>query len=175
MIYLKRPKKRFLIKLQQNIFVLKHYKHGHCLFYQRYVSIGIQKWPAQLYPQYLAQVVGFWVSCGVKRMSSHHGWGWQPPQTAPYIHIRHIQSVWPHLNTVQDRHTISALYIYTQPTWLRLRFWGSIGNLGGNGVIMSWLRLTATSKDFPHPNETYKKCLSTLICCPWAYHSSLAK
>ena len=36
-------------------------------------------------------------------------------------------------------------------------------------VIMSWLRLTATSNWFPHPYYTYTKCLSTLICCPLAY------
>ncbi len=32
------------------------------------------------------------VSCGVKMMPLHHGWGWYPPQTTSYIHIRHIKS-----------------------------------------------------------------------------------
>jgi hypothetical protein len=32
-----------------------------------------------------------------------------------------------------------------------------------NDVIMSWLRLTVTSKCFRHPYETYTKCLSTMI------------
>ena len=35
--------------------------------------------------------------CRAKMMSLlRHGWGWQPPQTAFYIHIRHIQNVWAH-------------------------------------------------------------------------------
>ncbi len=50
-----------------------------------------------------------------------HGWGWQPPQTASHIQIRHIQSVWAHWYAVHG-HTVSALHSYTQPTWLR--FWG---------------------------------------------------
>ncbi len=40
---------------------------------------------------------------------------------------------------------------------------------------MSWLRLTATSDCFPHPYYTHTKCLSTLICCPWVYISSLTQ
>jgi hypothetical protein len=28
---------------------------------------------------YLAQILGFWVTCGVKMMSLCHGWCWQPP------------------------------------------------------------------------------------------------
>ena len=45
-----------------------------------------------------------------------------------------------------------------------------LGHLGSqHDVIMSWLRLTATSNWFPHPYYTYTKCLSTLICCPLAY------
>ncbi len=51
-----------------------------------------------------------------------HDWGWQPPQTASHIHIRHIQSVWAHWYTVH-RHMVAALHSYTHPTWLR--FWGS--------------------------------------------------
>ncbi len=47
----------------------------------------------QLFPQYLGQILGFWVTCGVKMMSLRHGWGRQPNQTASHIHIIHIQSV----------------------------------------------------------------------------------
>ncbi len=42
-----------------------------------------------------------------------------------------------------------------------------------NDVITSWFRLTANSNCFLHPHHTYTRCLSTLICCPWAYGSSL--
>ncbi len=45
----------------------------------------------QFYPPYLAQILGFWVTCGVKMMSFCHGLGWQPPQTASHIHIQHIK------------------------------------------------------------------------------------
>jgi hypothetical protein len=29
------------------------------------LSIGIQYWPTQFYSPYLAQILGFWVTCGV--------------------------------------------------------------------------------------------------------------
>ncbi len=47
------------------------------------------------YPPYLAQILEFWITHGVKMMSLGHCWGWQPPQTASCIYIRHIQSVTP--------------------------------------------------------------------------------
>ncbi len=52
-----------------------------------------------------------------------HGWGWQPPQSASHIHIRHVQSVYAHWYAVH-MHKISALHSYTHPTSLH-RFWGS--------------------------------------------------
>ncbi len=75
----------------------------------------------QLYLPYLAQILGFWVTCEVKMMWLCHGWGWQPPQTAPHIHIKHIQGVWAHWYAVHW-HKGSALHSYTHPTF---RFWGS--------------------------------------------------
>ncbi len=75
-----------------------------------------------LYPHYLAQILEFWVTCGVKMMSLCYGWGWQPPQTASRIHNKHIQSVWAHWYAVH-RHAVAALHSFTHPTWLR--FWGS--------------------------------------------------
>ncbi len=77
----------------------------------------------QLYPTYLAQILGFWVTCGVKMMSLRHGWGWQPPQTASHIRIRHIRSVWAHWLHAVHWHMVAALHSYTHPTCLR--FWGS--------------------------------------------------
>ncbi len=63
----------------------------------------------------------------------------------------------------------SNSYIHTSC----VRF-GVLGHLWSqNDVIMSWLRLTANSNCFPRTQYTYTKCLSTLICCPWAYGSSL--
>ncbi len=53
-------------------------------------------------------------------------------------------------------------------------YFGSLGHLWfQNDVITSWFRLTANSNCFLHPQYTYTKCLSTLICCPLTYGSSL--
>ncbi len=70
-----------------------------------------------------------------------HGWGWQPPQTASHIHMRHDQSVWAHWYAVH-RHMVAALHSYTHSTWLR--FLGSGSLVESKYVIMSWLKLTAT-------------------------------
>ena len=75
---------------------------------------------AQLYPLYL-QILGYVVTCGVNMMSSHH-WGWQPPQTAFCIQIRHTNSIRAHWYAVHG-HTIAALQSNTHTTWLRL--WGT--------------------------------------------------
>ena len=113
------------------------------------LSSGIQYQPMQLYPHYLAQIWGFWATYGVKMMSLCHGWGWQPPQSASPIHIRHIKSVWAHWYVVHW-HTISALCSYTHnTTWLR--FGGSGPYVSQNDLITSWLWLTATSNKPPHP------------------------
>ncbi len=76
----------------------------------------------QFYPPYLAQILGYVVTCGVKIMHFCHSWCWQPPQTASHLHIRHIQSDWAHWYAVHG-HTVSPLHSYTHPAWLR--FWGS--------------------------------------------------
>ena len=68
-------------------------------------SSSLKQW----YPSYLAQILGFWVTCGVKMMSLRHGWGWHPPQTIYCIHMKHIQSVWAHWYAVH-RHTVAALH-----------------------------------------------------------------
>jgi hypothetical protein len=70
------------------------------------------------YPLYLAQMLGFWVTCGVKIMWLCHGWGSQLTQTASHIHIRHTPSVWVHWYATH-RHMVAALHSYTHPTWLR--------------------------------------------------------
>jgi len=54
-------------------------------------------------------------------MSFCHGWGWQPPQTASHIHIRHMQSDWAHWYAVH-RPMVAAVHRYTHTTLLR--FWG---------------------------------------------------
>ena len=126
----------------------------------------------QLYPSYLAQIWGFWVTCGVKMMSLRQGWGWQPPQTASHIQLD-IYKVFEHIDML-------SISIHHQPNSVLLTLLGSdcgvLGHLWGqNDVITPRLRLTATSNCLPHPYKTYTKCLSTLICCPSAYNSSLTQ
>ncbi len=93
----------------------------------------------QLYPHYLAHILGFWVTCGVKMISLRHGWGWQPPQTASCIHISHMQSVWMHWYAVHG-HIAVASNSYTNTTWLR--FWGS-----GSLVESKWCHYVMVEAD----------------------------
>jgi hypothetical protein len=93
----------------------------------------------QFYPPYLAQILGFWVTCGVKMMSLCHGWGWQPPQTASHIYVRHIHSVWAHWYAVH-RPMVAALHSHTHTTWLQ--FWGS-----GSLVESKWCDYVMVESD----------------------------
>ncbi len=111
---------------------------------------------------YLAQILGFWVTCGVKMMSLCHCWGWQPPQNNSHIHIRHIKSVWAHWYA---NHCLQYQPYTVIPTLLGSDFGVQSHLWSQNDVIMSWLSLTATWNYSPHPYWTYTKCLSTLICC----------
>ena len=45
--------------------------------------------------------------------------------------------------------------------------------LSPSDVVMSWLRLQTPVDCIPHPYHMYTKCFSTLICCEWAYGSTL--
>ena len=128
-------------------------------------------------PHYLAQILGFWVISRVKMMyffmveADIHlklfptsildiykvfehidmlsmGIQWQPYTVTPTVYL----------------HYLAQMYEY----WLG-HMWSQ------NDVIASSLRLTATSNCDPLPNQTYTKCLSTLICCPLGYISSLTQ
>jgi len=114
--------------------------HKHIKYIQRVCrSSAYSSSIKQIHPHYLAQMLGYVVTCGVKMMSLHHCWGWQPPQTAFCYHIRHIQSVWDHWNAVHQ-HTVAALNSYTHTTWLRL--WGS-----GSLVESSWCHYVMVKAD----------------------------
>ncbi len=78
------------------------------------------------YLPYLAHILGFWITYGVEMMSLCHGWGWQPPQTASCIHIRHMQSVWAHWHAVH-RHKVAALHSYPPYLAQILGFWVTYG------------------------------------------------
>ncbi len=83
--------------------------------------------------------LGLWVTCGVKMMSLHQGWGWQPPQTTSHIHIRHIQSVWAHWYAVHGHMTVASIS-YTHTTWVR--FWDS-----GSLVESKWCHYVIVEAD----------------------------
>ncbi len=124
----------------------------------------------EFYPAYLCHILGFWVTCGVKMMALRHGWDWQPPQTASHIHIRHIQRLWAHWYAVHGKIAVASKG-YTQLTWLVI--WGS-----GSLVESKWCDYVMIEGDCHLkllPASTYDiyKVIDTLICCPWAWGSSL--
>ncbi len=86
------------------------------------LSIAYGSCLTQLYLPYLAQMLGFWVTCEVKIMSLCHRWGGQSPQTSSQMHIRHIQSVWAHWYAVHW-HTVGSLHRFTHCKMFE--FWGS--------------------------------------------------
>ncbi len=91
--------------------VKAHWYDVHCHIVAALHSYTCPMW-------YMAQTLGYWVTCGVKMMSLCHCCGWQPPQSASHIQIRHIKSVWAHWYAVY-RHMVVAIHIFTHPTWLR--------------------------------------------------------
>ncbi len=76
-------------------------------------------------PYFLAQILGFWVTCGVNMMLLCHGWGWQQSQTASHLHIEHVHSDWAYWYAIHG-HTVSALHSHTHTTWVRFRGSGSL-------------------------------------------------
>ena len=124
----------------------------------------------QLYPSYLAQNLGFWVTFRAEMMPLRDDWGWKPPQTSPPIHI----SIYKVFEDIDMLFQGIQLQPYTViPTLLGSDF-GDLGHMSRrNDAITSWLRPNTTSNHFPHPYKTYTKCLRTLICCAKAYSWSL--
>ncbi len=126
-----------------------HIIHIQSVWVYWYAVHGHMAVASNSYTPKFGSYFGVWVTCGVKMMSLRHGWGWQPPQTASYIHIRHIQCVWSHWYAVHG-HMAVASNSYTHT--LRSDFW-FLGHLWSqNDAILSWLRLTASSNSFLHPH-----------------------
>ena len=149
------------------------------MFIRHIESVGAHWYPVHLhtvavlhkYPPYLAQILGYVVTCGVKMMSFCHGWGWQPPLTDFHIHIRlrHIQSVWAHWYAFYW-YTLAALHSFTHR--YRLRFWGFGWLVKSKWCYYeSWQRPQTAS----HIYIRHIKFLSTLIWCPFAYSISLTQ
>jgi len=68
-------------------------------------------------------------------------------------------------------------YGYTLTLLRRCRsgvdLWKIGAGLSPSDVVMSWLMLQTPVDCIPHPYHVYKQCFSTLICCEWAYGSTL--
>ncbi len=119
-----------------------HNRHMQSVWAHWYAVHGYGSSLKQLEPYYLAHMMGFWVTCGVEMMSLHHDWGWQSPQTASCIHIRHIHSFWEHWYAVHG-HKVVASNSYI-PTLLGSDFGFLLGPLWSkNYVITSLLRVTS--------------------------------
>ncbi len=142
-----------------NCFLHPHHTYIKCLGTLICCPWAYGSSPKQLYPHFLAHILWFWVTCGVKIISLCHGWAWQPPHTASPIHIRHI-SVWAHWYYAVHGNKLVAIQSYTHTSWVR--FWGSWSiaeSKWWHNVIVEADRLL--------------KLLPESICCPWAYSSSL--
>ncbi len=90
----------------------QYYTYTKCLSHWYAVSraygctLILLHWPSR------PQIWGFRFTWGMEIMPQRHDWGWYPPQTTSYIHIRHIQSVWA-IGMLSQGHMVAPLYHYT--------------------------------------------------------------
>ncbi len=143
------------LKATSNCFLHLHYTYRKCLSALICCPWAYGSSLKYLHPHYLGQILEFWdTSCGVKMMSLHHGWGWQPPQTPSCIHTLHVQSFWAHWYSVHGHRAVVS-NTYTHTNWVRF---GVLGHFlwSQNDVITSWLRVTATSNSFLRLHYIFK-------------------
>ncbi len=89
---------------------------------------GIRLHPHPLHRPSWPQIWGFRFAWGVVIMPQPHAWGKCPPQTASYIHIRHIHSVWA-IGMLSQGLIAAPLYCYT----------GQVGpRFGDSGSLEKW-------------------------------------
>ncbi len=94
-----------------------HIKHVQCLRTLVCSPWAYSSSHKQLYPHYLAHILGFWVTCGVKMMSLGHGWGWQPPKPLLPTSTIDIYKVFEHIDMLS-----MSIWQYPQ-TVIRSEFW----------------------------------------------------
>ncbi len=99
-------------------------------------------------------------------MSLCHGWGWQPPQTASHLHIRHLQSIWAYWYNVYW-HTVAALHSFAHSN--RLRF-GVLWVNSGCGVKMMSLIHVWGWQPPQTASPIYKRHLQSVWACWYAVH-----
>ena len=129
----------------------------------------------QRYPPYLSQIVGFWVSCGVKMMSFSHGWGWQWQRYLKLLltSILDIYKEFEHINMLsisiqQQPYTVIPTLLLSSNFGVLCLLWSH------NDVIHSWLRLTATWNCFTQPSYTYITGLSHWYAVHWHTDTAVA-
>jgi hypothetical protein len=111
------------------------------------LSMGIQYHPYKVIPTLLGADFGVLGHLWSQMMWLCH-LGWQPPQTASHIHIRHAKIIWAHWNAVHW-HMVAAWHSFTHPTWRRLLGSGSLAESKRCDYVMvdadSHLKLLPTS------------------------------
>ncbi len=108
------------------------------------------------------QIWGFRFTWGVEMMSPLHGWGWHPPHTSSYIHIRHVQSMWD-IDMLSQGHMVAPLYHYTSQVF------PSFGNSGSLEEWKNCQKVMVEADIHLQPFHTsildIYKVFETLICC----------
>ncbi len=100
-----------------------------------------------------------------------HSWGWYPPQTTSYIHIRHIQSVWA-IGMLSQWYMGAALYSYAGQAGPRFGKPASLEEWKWC-YLKSCLRLIFTSDHFIFHKKAHSKCLSHWYAFSKAYGCTL--
>jgi hypothetical protein len=88
------------------------------------------------------------------------------------VSILDIQSVWANWYAVHG-HTVAALHSCTHTPWLK--FEGSWSLVESKWCQYVLVKTDSHLKLIPTSILDIKKCLNKLICCPWAYSSSLTQ
>ena len=76
--------------------------------------------------------LSIWVACGVETTPLRHVWGWYPPHTTLYIHIRYNQSGWALSMPSQGHMGAPCLYHSTSQVAQIWDFWVAVA------LLMEW-------------------------------------
>ena len=107
-------------------------------------------------------------------MSWWSGWGSKPTWNASHIHSKHIQIVWHHSYIVHghwDPWSCHYHVLYSNRFLISVKFIDCMRNV--LHVMVPLLRLQTHMECFPHPLQTYKKCLTSFLYCGWALGSMI--
>jgi hypothetical protein len=113
------------------------------------------------------------VIAGRQMIPLHKQWGLRPTQSGSHIHIIHIQGVWQPSYAVDGHMKPSPLHIHGRCYPGFGKFLSKILSCcwAANDTITQAMRLKTHPEWFTHPCHTYTRCLTTFICCGWAYET----